>query len=153
MIIDVHAHGLHEQFIRHMAAKPGDGMDVEVAGDGRYRTPQGELERLVYDVAGRVESLERRGVALQLLSPPPGLISNPQWAANAEFARLLNGSTAKLVAEAGGRLAGLAAVALGEPDRAADELRRAVDTYGFPGAAITTTAAGRPQAAPPRCPP
>src|SRR5258708_37234870 len=38
----------------------------------------------------------------------------------------------------------MAVVPLGEPDKAADEIRRAVGEHGFQGACIPTSAAGRP---------
>src|SRR5258708_16668951 len=61
-----------------------------------------------------------------------------------EIARLMNRETANLVKRGGGRLGGMAVVPLGEPDKAADEIRRAVGEHGFQGACIPTSAAGRP---------
>ena len=63
--------------------------------------------------------------------------------ADAGFARRLNRQTALVVAEAGGRLAGLAVPALAEPALAVGEICRAMDEDGLVGVALPTSAAGR----------
>lgn len=102
------------------------------------------MDRLMWDLDGRLESLERRGIDLQLVAPPPPVVSNQHRAANVELARILNRETAKIVQRGAGRLGGLAVIPLGEPGSAADEVRRAVGEYGFRGAAMPTSAGGRP---------
>ena len=77
MIIDVHAHALHESFIAEMAGVPSFPMPFEKMKGGGYRIAgYGPMDPLVYDIAGRVKSLESRGVDLQLIGPPPKVISN-----------------------------------------------------------------------------
>jgi aminocarboxymuconate-semialdehyde decarboxylase len=143
MIVDVHAHGLSEEFII-AAAKNPNGWRVDVAAPHQYIAHDyGPLDPLLYDVDGRVANLRRRNVIFQLISPPPPLVAAPGHAADAGLARALNASTAKLVADCNGLLAGLAAPAVGEPERAADELRRAVETHGFPGVMLPSSANDR----------
>jgi len=143
MIVDVHAHGLSEEFII-AATKDPHGWRVEVAAPRQYiAADYGPLDPLLYDVEGRIASLRRRDVALQLISPPPPLVAAPEHAADAAMARVLNSSTAKLVSDCNGLLAGLAAPAVGEPERAADELRRAVETHRFPGVMLPSSAKDR----------
>ena len=144
MIIDVHAHALHEPFIAEMAGDPGFPMPFEKIEGGGYRIAgYGPMDPLVYDLEGRVKSLESRGVDLQLISPPPKVISNVDAAADAALARKINDSTARLIEEGGSRLAGLAVPPVGEPAKCAEEVRRAAGEHGFKGTVIGTTAAGR----------
>ncbi len=130
MIVDVHAHAASEDFIRETAAKPSYGMPYEVRADGSYATRgYGEMDRLMWDLDGRLENLHRRGIDLQLISPSPRTISDHEHVIGVEIARLMNRETANLVKR---------------PDKAADEIRRTVGEHGFQGACIPTSAAGRP---------
>lgn len=143
MITDVHAHGLSEDFI--IEAAKGGGWKIEIAGPRHYVAPDyGVLDPLLYDSEGRIASLRARGIGLQLVSPPPPLAATLGHAADVEFARRLNASTARLVADGEGLFAGLAVPALGEPARAADELRRAVIENGFRGVLLPASANGLP---------
>ena len=145
MIVDVHAHAASEDFIRETAANPRYGLPYEVRRDGSYATRgYGEMDRLMWDLDGRLESLARRGVDLQLISPSPRTISDHERVIGVEVARLMNRETAALVKRGGGRLAGMGVLPLGEPTKAADEIRRAVGEYGFRGACLPTSAAGVP---------
>jgi aminocarboxymuconate-semialdehyde decarboxylase len=145
MIVDVHAHAASEDFIRATAANPGYGVPYEVRPDGSYATRgYGEMDRLMWDLDGRLESLTRRGIDLQLISPSPRTISDHEHVIGVETARLMNRETANLVKRGGGRLGGMGVLPLGEPKQAADEIRRAVGEYGFRGACMPTSAAGRP---------
>ena len=145
MIIDVHAHAASEDFIRETASKPSYGMPYEVRPDGSYATRgYGEMDRLMWDLDGRLESLDRRGIDLQLISPSPRTISDDKHVIGVEIARLMNRETANLVKRGGRRLGGMGVIPLGEPEKAADEIRRAVGEYGFQGACIPTSAAGKP---------
>jgi aminocarboxymuconate-semialdehyde decarboxylase len=141
-MIDVHAHALHPDFLAELAG--ADMLGIERRGQGFGTAAYGELDPLLYDLAPRLQDLAARGVALQLISPPPRVVSDAGWAADAAFARRLNKQTARIVAASGGRLAGLAVPALAEPDQAVDEIRRAMDDDGLVGVALPTTAAGRP---------
>jgi aminocarboxymuconate-semialdehyde decarboxylase len=145
MIVDVHAHAASEDFIRETAARPSYGMPYEVRPDGSYATRgYGEMDRLMWDLDGRLESLRRRGIDLQLISPSPRTISDHAHVVGVEIARLMNRETANLVKRGGGRLGGMGVLPLEEPEKAADEIRRAVGEYGFRGACMPTSAAGRP---------
>ena len=56
----------------------------------------------------------------------------------------MNRETAALVKRGGGRLGGMGVLPLGEPKKAADEIRGAIGEYGFLGACLPTSAAGVP---------
>ncbi|HEY7248173.1 MAG TPA: amidohydrolase family protein [Xanthobacteraceae bacterium] len=145
MIVDVHAHAASEDFIRTTAAEPSYGMPYEVRPDGSYATRgYGQMDRLMWDLEGRLERLERSGIDLQLVSPSPRAISGHGHVIGVEVSRLMNRETAKLVKHGGGRLAGLGVVPLGEPRSAAAELRGAIAEYGFQGVCLPTSAGGKP---------
>lgn len=151
MFIDVHAHGLSLGFLESLCRRPQIGLSAELTPDGYVIQRSGDrigfpglLDKNLHDMPRRVESLRRRDVHLQLVAPPPGFMTWPGGALDVEGARVLNAQAADMVEEAGERLGGMAVVALGEPDKAADELRRAVDQYGFVGATIPTSAGGTP---------
>lgn len=141
MLIDVHAHGFSEQLVRRMADTPGLGFPLQATGPRSYHLAgYGAFDPLLYDLDARLASLKRRGVSLQLVSPSPSIISNGSKVLTLEEGRLLNESTAWMVANGEGRIAGLAVPALGDPAVAADELRRAVEQHGFSGVVLSTSA-------------
>ena len=74
----------------------------------------------MWDLDARLESLARRGIDLQLVSPSPRTLSNHARAIGVEVARLMNRETANLVKRGGGALAGMGVLPLGEPDKAAE---------------------------------
>jgi len=99
-------------------------------------------------VPKRVASLARRDVALQLIGPPPGFVAWPGGAADVGYARALNEHGARIAAQGAGRLEVMATLAMGEPERVAYELERAVDLYGCRSALLPSSAAGAPLDAP-----
>jgi aminocarboxymuconate-semialdehyde decarboxylase len=145
MLIDVHAHALSEDVVRRMADAPGFGWPLEATGPSRYRYAGGNpLDPLIYNLGARLDILRKRNVTRQLLSPPPSVIANGDKVVSLDEARIFNESTAWLVANGDGRLAGFAVPALGEPAIAADELRRAVEQDGFVGVVLSTAAGPLP---------
>jgi len=101
MIVDVHAHGLSEDFIIETAKGPGRDWKVEIAGPRHYvAADYGPLDPLLYDLEERLASLRSRRVVLQLICPPPPLVATREHAADVALTQRLNKSTAKLVADA-----------------------------------------------------
>lgn len=149
MIIDTHAHALGEAFLDSLCRKPAFGLSAHRGDDGRFWIKRGDarahsLDENLFDVPKRVASLARRDVTLQLIGPPPGFVAWPGGAAEVEYARALNEHGARVAAQGEGRLELMAALALGEPDRCAYELERAIDLYGCRSALLPTTAGGPP---------
>lgn len=145
MLVDVHAHGFSEEFVRRMADTPGLGFPLQATGPRSYHLPgYGTFDPLLYDLDARLESLKRRGVTLQLISPSPSIISNGPKVVSLEETRQLNASTAWMVANGEGCIAGLAVPALGDPAIAADELRRSVEEHGLVGVVLSTSAGPQP---------
>jgi aminocarboxymuconate-semialdehyde decarboxylase len=142
MIIDVHAHAVMRTFLSELARENAFG--IETRGDGFGFGGYGPLDPLLFDVEGAAQSLAARDITLQLVSPPPRIVSHAGWAADRAFARRLNRQTADFVREAGNRHGGLAVPALTEPEHAVAEISRALDEDGLTGVALPTSAAGRP---------
>jgi aminocarboxymuconate-semialdehyde decarboxylase len=142
MIIDVHAHALTREFLAELARENAFG--IEAKGDGFGFGGYGPLDPMLSDVEGAVRSLTARDITLQLVSPPPRIVSHAGWGADRAFARRLNRQTADFVKQAGKRHGGLAVPALTEPEHAVAEISRALDEDGLTGVALPTSAAGRP---------
>jgi aminocarboxymuconate-semialdehyde decarboxylase len=143
MIVDVHAHVLSASLLERLARDGAFGLHHSRDGEVLHRG-YGVFDPDVYDHERRLARLADMGVDLQLVSPIANFTTWPGGAADVEHARALNESTAKCVAESGGRFAGLAALALGDPPRAVEELGRAVEEHGFVGALVGTYAGDRP---------
>lgn len=149
MIIDVHAHALDEAFLSDLCNKPAFDLSAYRGADNRFWISRSggrahSLDENLFDIERRIESLASRSVDLQLIGPPPGFVAWPGGAAGVDYARALNEHGARVVAQGRGRLELMLALALGEPERAAEELERAVDLYGARSALLPTTAGGRP---------
>jgi aminocarboxymuconate-semialdehyde decarboxylase len=87
--------------------------------------------------------MDREGVAVQVLSPIPVTFCYPASAAGAaELASAQNEFFARIVHQHPIRFAALGAVALQDPDRAVDEMRRCMRHRGFLGLEIGTQVDG-----------
>ena len=149
MIIDTHAHALDEAFLRDLCNAPRFGLSAGRDNAGRYCVRRGDspavsLDHSLLDVPRRIESLRRRNISLQLVAPPPGFVSWPGGAANVEYARVLNEHGARAVAQSEKLLELMVVLPLGEPDRCAFELERALDLYGARSALLPALAGGKP---------
>lgn len=149
MIIDAHAHALDEAFLSELCKKSAFGLTAHRGPDQRFWISRDggrthSLDENLFDIERRLASLASRNVDLQLIGPPPGFVAWPGGAAGVEYARALNEHGARVVRQGNGRLELMLALALGEPERAAQELERAVDRYGARSALLPTTAGGRP---------
>ncbi len=102
-----------------------------------------------WDTAKRVADLAEMGLALQVVSPMPELLS--YWMPPADAQQLLrytNDTIAGMAAESGGRIAGLGAVPLQDIDLAIRELEYVVKVLGFPGVEVGSNINGEPIGAP-----
>lgn len=150
MIIDLHAHALSERFLADLVKTPKAGLTCVRNERGEFHLfrdglPVGKsFDPNLVDLPTRLASLRRRNVELQVFGPPPGLLCAPGYATGVELARLLQEQQQDIVSESEGLMEGVAVLALSEPSRAADELKRSVEKYGYRAAMIPTTAGGRP---------
>jgi aminocarboxymuconate-semialdehyde decarboxylase len=149
MIVDTHAHALDEAFLQDLCRTPRFGLSADRDTKGRFCVRRGDgapvsLDNELIDIPGRIESLTRRNISLQLVGPPPGFASWPTGAANVEYARALNEHTARVVAQGQKRLELMLTLPLGEPERCGYEFERSLDLYGARSALLPTTAGGQP---------
>jgi len=108
-------------------------------GDTLFR----ELDARSWDMARRIEDMDRDGVALQVLSPMPELLS--YWLSLEEatlLADACNHQISEMVARAPRRFRGLGAVPLQEPERAAADLPRLRRVFGLSGVEIGSNIGG-----------
>ncbi|MBS0451042.1 MAG: amidohydrolase [Proteobacteria bacterium] len=150
--IDVHAHVVPENFPRYIGAKvPADWPSMAPAGQACHRHVMisGKVYRTVSDACWsttrRLQDLPGMGLALQVVSPMPELLS--YWMAAADAQQLLrytNDCMAAMVQESGGQLAALGAVPLQDVELAIAELEYVVKTLGFAGVEIGSNINGVP---------
>ena len=148
--IDIHTHILTEEMMAvlqrevpkiapHMKSIDADFALLEVAG-----TPYRPFPRGGWDLERRFHEMDEAEVDVQVLSAAPQTYLYDQEAAlGAACATLQNDQIAKLVAAHPDRFLGIATLPLQAPQRAADELRRAVRTLKFRGAMIGSNVQGR----------
>jgi aminocarboxymuconate-semialdehyde decarboxylase len=153
--IDVHSHVVPENFPAYIGrAVPADWpsmapaqpchRSVMIAGKN-YRTVVDKC----WDVSKRLQDLPGMGLALQVMSPMPELLSYWMDAADAQqLLRFLNDQIAGMVDTSDGQLAGLGAVPLQDMDLAIRELEYVVKTLGFAGVEVGSNINGVPIGAP-----
>jgi len=153
--IDVHAHVVPEHFPRYIGTRlPAEWPSMAPAqachrhvmiGDKVYRT----VSDACWLTARRLDDLPGMGLALQVVSPMPELLSYWMDApATQQLLRYTNDCMAAMVQESGGRLAALGAVPLQDVELAIAELAYVVETLGFAGVEIGSNINGVPVGAP-----
>ncbi|MFQ5692253.1 MAG: amidohydrolase family protein [Nitrospinota bacterium] len=150
MAIDLHAHHVPEAYFRLMEREAARfqtryGEDengwpyVEHGGRGRV-----VFTREFWDKRVILKRIRSAGLDRQIFSPPPQLFYyNLDPDLGLEIARLWNDAAAELTAADPGRFGALASVPLQSPERAAEELRRAVREKGLLGVEVGTNCDGR----------
>jgi aminocarboxymuconate-semialdehyde decarboxylase len=153
--IDAHAHVVPENFPRYLGSKaPADWPAMEAAqACHRNVMISGKVYRTVsdrcWDTGKRMADLTAMGLALQVVSPMPELLSYWMAAADAQqLLRYINEQIAVMAAESGGAIAGLGAVPLQDIDLAIRELEYVVKTLGFAGVEVGSNINGEPIGAP-----
>jgi aminocarboxymuconate-semialdehyde decarboxylase len=152
--IDVHAHLVPEHFPAYLGrgnaalwpstadAPPAKGLchrQVLVGGQ-HYRT----VSEACWSPARRLADLPEMGLAAQVISPMPELLSYWLDLPDAQaLIRFLNEQAAMMCAESCGRLSGLAAVPLQDVDAAIAELRHAREVLGLVGVELGSNVNGR----------
>lgn len=153
--IDVHAHVVPENFPAYLGSKAPADWPSMAAAQACHRNVMisGKVYRTVsdkcWDTAKRIAELPEMGLALQVVSPMPELLSYWMDARDAQqLLRFLNDQIASMVSESNGALAGLGAVPLQDVDLAIRELDYVVKVLGFPGVEIGSNINGTPIGAP-----
>jgi len=148
--IDIHTHILTEGMIAalqrevpkiapHMKSIDADSALLEVAG-----TPYRPFPRGGWDLERRFSEMDAAEVDVQVLSAAPQTyLYDQDVSLGAACASLQNDEIARIVKAHPDRFRGIATLPLQAPQRAADELRRAVRTLGFRGAMIGSNVQGK----------
>jgi aminocarboxymuconate-semialdehyde decarboxylase len=148
-LVDVHTHAVDDDLPDLSQAYPHDrwpSVDRTSETDARlmfggqvYR----HIDHRCWSPEARITDMDRAGVAVQVLSPiPVTFCYRAQPAGAAELASAQNDFFARIVHQYPARFAALGAVALQDPDRAVDELRRCMRQLGFLGIEIGTQVGG-----------
>ena len=149
-VIDVHCHVVPGEF-------PASPSAVEtrwpcmVCGAAGRRTvtiegkPFRELDDRSWDAARRIEGMDRDGLAVQVLSPMPELLSywfeTPAAEAMCDH---MNGFIAGMVAEAPRRFRGLGMAPMQDPEAAVRTLRTLKSQFGLDGIEVGSNILGVP---------
>lgn len=148
MRIDVHNHVIPARVVERITSEP-ERFFARIEGESDVRRivhDQGYVYPLFaefHDVDAKLESMDRRGIDVALLSPAPPMFY--YWAdvdLASTAARLVNDGIADMVAAKPSRLRGMATVPMQHPDAAVDELERVVREYGFKAVEIGTSIEG-----------
>ena len=127
-----------------MAVADACHKNVMIAGKN-FRT----VSDRCWDVPKRIADMDAMGLALQVVSPMPELLSYWMEIEPAKvLTRYLNDQIAEMISYSGGRLLGLGAVPLQDVDAAIDELHYVMKTLGLSGVEIGSNINGRPVGAP-----
>ncbi|NUP53857.1 MAG: amidohydrolase [Catenulispora sp.] len=138
MRVDVHAHLFPAAYLDLLDEMRGDGgrASGEVRGLGGGVTEP--------EVRMRLAAMDAVGVDVQVLSTCPQVPYSGDATASVEAARCANVAAAGVVAEHPERFRALATLPLPHVLASVDELNRAMDEDGMPGAAVGTSVLGRP---------
>jgi len=148
--IDCHAHVLTQETMEllrkevpklapKLTALDADNAVIEVAGVAYRPFPRGG-----FDIERRFADMAAAEVDMQVLSATPQTYYYDQDAAMAAVgAGIQNEQIAKLTKAHPERFLGIATLPIQAPERAADELRRAVSTLGLRGTMIGSNAMGK----------
>ena len=151
MIVDVHLHYLSPLALAAARRAP-DRYGVRVLDDAERprvvvgaEAPTRPLLEALYTLAAHQAFLDRQGIDTGVFGPLMDVAGYSLASAQgAAWSRAQNEALAESLATSARRHAGLAAVPLQHPARAAEELRFAVDSLGLRGAMIDPNALGRP---------
>jgi aminocarboxymuconate-semialdehyde decarboxylase len=148
-LVDVHTHAIDDALPDLRQAYPHDRWPwVERISETDARlmfggVPYRRIDHRCWSPEARLVDMDREGVAVQVLSPIPVTFCYQASAAGAaELASAQNEFFARIVHQHPTRFAALGAVALQDPDRAVDEMRRCMRHRGFLGVEIGTQVDG-----------
>jgi aminocarboxymuconate-semialdehyde decarboxylase len=145
MRIDLHNHFIPPYLVHEARrGRAVDGLTTEQHNGQEWMVHRQGYRYLLapefWDPEAKLKHMDQYGIDISALSIAPTMLF--YWleaGAAREFCRRTNEAMAELSKQSGGRLYGLAAVPLQDPETAAIELRRAVEELGLRGALIGTT--------------
>ncbi|HSS24097.1 MAG TPA: amidohydrolase family protein [Mycobacterium sp.] len=142
-LVDVHTHAIDDGLPDLSQVYPDDRWpSVKRTSETEARLmfgglPYRQIDSRCWSPQVRISDMDRDGVAVQVLSPiPVTFCYHAQAAGAAELAATQNDFFARLTHQHPARFSALGAVALQDPDRAVDEMRRCMRRPGFLGVEI-----------------
>lgn len=146
-MIDFHSHVIPDAILDAMRAEPARYGTAIEEKDGTRFLVRGKLRLALapelYDVEAKLESMDRKGIALSVLSPGPQVFFyNLPEADGIEAARRVNDGTAAMVARRPQRLRGMATLPLQSVEASIAEMERCAREHGFKGIELATSAPG-----------
>ncbi|MFZ0907389.1 MAG: amidohydrolase family protein [Mycobacterium sp.] len=154
-LVDVHTHAIDDDLPNLRRAYPHDSWpSVERTGETEAHLlfggqPYRRIDQRCWSPEARLTDMDREDVAVQVLSPIPVTFCYQASATGAaELASAQNEFFARITHQHPTRFAALGAVALQDPDRAVDEMRRCMRHRGFLGVEIGTRVGGTELAEP-----
>lgn len=147
-VIDIHSHFVPQDFPAPPSGVPESEWPVmQAMDDGRAQMviggePFRVFDTAYWDVAGRLEFMDREGIDFQLLSPLPELLG--YWFApetTEALARHMHAQMAAAIASAPDRLAGIGMVPLQDVPRAVAMLEE-ISGLGFKGVLVASNVNG-----------
>lgn len=152
--IDLHSHVIPETIVAAMSSDPAYNTRIEGAGDKRVFVRGNVRFDLIpefYDPAAKIESMDRKGLDVSVISPgPQSFFYNLKDADFAlKTAKLVNDGLASMVEHNPARLRGMATLPMQHPEAAIAELERVVKQHRFKAVEIGT-AVGEEELADPK---
>jgi len=143
--IDIHAHGVPQQFLEEVKRTRLGGVDVSAAEGGGYIVtfpgckPLRPAAGIMLDFTQRLAWLDGQGMQQQLIGPWLDVHGQELPSADGQtWVRQLNDAMAQTVAASGHRLLAHATLHLADTASAARELERCTRTLGMNGCMIAT---------------
>lgn len=142
-VIAVEEHFATTEFWERTAGLPAFPGEEAERGYTRNFISNSFISRRLTDLRTRLDDMDGAGVDVSVLSlNPPGVQIWSDAATATSLAREMNDALAEIVAAHPGRFGALAALAPQDPEAAAEEIHRAVQTLGFGGVLIGSHTGG-----------
>ncbi len=152
MKLDLHTHYYPESFfdkIRQLSSE--FAFDTDPSGQTiiKYRGARFfGITPPMTDPAKRLEDMDRVGIDVEVLSLSTPNVFFTEAKHQPEVARMVNDAYAELIARHPKRFKGFASIPLDAPDRALEELHRAVDDLKMSGVILLSNIRGKPLTSP-----
>lgn len=152
MRLDLHTHYYPEAYFQMIRDRPGEfSFDRDPTGR-TIITYQGSrffgVTAPMTDPARRLEDMDRVGIDVEVISVSTPNVFFADETRQPEVARVLNDAYAEVIARHPKRFKGFASIPMDSPDRALEELHRALDTLRLNGVILLSNIRGRPLTAP-----
>jgi aminocarboxymuconate-semialdehyde decarboxylase len=152
MRLDLHTHYYPEAFFQMIREIPSEfSFDKDPTGRTiiKYRGARFfGITPPMSDPARRLEDMDQAGIDVEVLSLSTPNVFFADEERQPEVARIVNDSYSELMAAHPDRFKGFASIPMDAPDRALDELHRAIDQLKMNGVILLSNIKGRPLTSP-----